>query len=278
MIKMIFLDIDGTLINDQGIITPRTLDALLAVQERGVRVAIASGREERGLYQWADPLKLKEHHGILLTCNGARVLDAQTGEVLFARQIPVAEAKKVLRHLKQFDVVPMIAHGVYMHTTDVYGGMIDYRGEKFDIVRFEARSNRYLLCEHEDLEAWVTEPIEKILTAAAPAYLVAHAEEMGAPFRDTLSAMFTADFYYEYMPKGVEKGTAIEAVLPKLGLHREEIMAFGDAENDRSMIEFAGIGVATGNAMDSVKAAADWVSADCNHDGVAEALAHFGLI
>ena len=84
--------------------------------------------------------------------------------------------------------------------------------------------------------------------------------------------MFTAPFYYEFTAKNVDKAKAIDAAFTKLGYVAEEMIAFGDAENDTSMLEYAGIGVAMGNATDALKAAADEVTLSNDEDGIAASL------
>ncbi|MBQ7677374.1 MAG: HAD family phosphatase [Lachnospiraceae bacterium] len=272
MIKSVLLDIDGTLTNDEKVITPRTREALLKIQDAGVRLALASGRPDMGLYRFAKELQMDTHHGIFICYNGARVVDCQSGEELFSQSLSAEEAKAVLRHLQKFAVTPIIAKGEYMHTTDVFGCVIEYRGAPFNVVEYESRGNQYILCEHRDLAEWVDFPVEKILTAAAPTYLQEHSGEMQEPFADTLSCMFTGDFYFEYTAKGVNKAKAIEEAYRRLGISREEMMAFGDAENDLPMIEYVGCGVAMANGADAVKEAADEVTLDNNHDGIAESI------
>ena len=84
--------------------------------------------------------------------------------------------------------------------------------------------------------------------------------------------MFTADFYYEFMAPGIDKGRALAGALPKLGIDASEVVAFGDGQNDVSMIEWAGVGVAMGNAVDEAKAASNMVTASNSDDGIALAL------
>ena len=278
MIKTILLDIDGTLTNDKKVITPKTKEALLAAQEKGVRLALASGRPDMGLYKWAKELEMDTHHGIFICYNGAKVVDCESGEELFSQSLSREEAKAVLTHLKQFDITPIIARGEYMHTTNVFGCMIDYKGAPFNVVEYESRGNHYILCEHKDLAEWVDFPVEKILTAASPEYLRANYEEMQKPFKDSLSCMFTGDFYFEYTAQGVNKAKAIEAAYTKLGITKEEMIAYGDAENDLPMLTYVGCGVAMGNAVDAVKAAADEVTLDNNSDGIAVSLEKHGLV
>lgn len=278
MIKAILLDIDGTLTNDKKVITPRTKEALLTAQKNGIRLALASGRPDMGLFKWAKELEMDKNHGIFICYNGARVIDCQTGEELFSQSLSAQEAKAVLEHIKQFDVTPIVARGEYMHTTDVFGCIIDYRGSQFNVVEYESRGNNYILCEHKDMADWIDFPVEKILTAAEPEYFKAHYEEIQAPFKEKLSCMFTGDFYFEFTAQGVNKAKAIAEAYAKLGIKKEEMMAFGDAENDLPMLEYVGCGVAMENAVDSVKAAADEITLDNNSDGIAVSLEKHGII
>ncbi len=89
---------------------------------------------------------------------------------------------------------------------------------------------------------------------------------------DKITFTKTAPFYYEANPKGVSKGNALKFLCHKLNLSSENLMAIGDEENDLSMIKLAGVGVAMGNAVPAVKEAAQRVTSDCDHDGVAEAI------
>ena len=84
--------------------------------------------------------------------------------------------------------------------------------------------------------------------------------------------MFTSAFYFEFTAKGVDKAKALSAVLPSLGIAREELIAFGDGHNDLSMLQYAGIGVAMANAVPQLKDAADEVTLSNNADGIAAAL------
>jgi len=272
MIKVILLDIDGTLTNDEKIITPKTRDALLKAQKSGVRLALASGRPEKGLYKFARELEMDKNHGIFICYNGARVVDCQTGELLFSNPISVEQAKAVLENIKKFEVTPIIAKGDYMFTDNVFGCTIDWKGKPFNIVEYECRGNGYLLCEKADMAEFIDFPVEKIMTAGDPAYLKAHYKEMQAPFINDLNCMFTADWYYEYTAKGIDKATAIDFAFKKLGITSEEMIAFGDAQNDISMLKYVGIGVAMGNSTAEVKAIADEITLDNNNDGIAESL------
>ena len=84
--------------------------------------------------------------------------------------------------------------------------------------------------------------------------------------------MFTANFYYEFTAMGVDKGSALKIAMEKVGIKPEECIAFGEAENDISMLHYAGIGVCMANGQEKVKAMADEITEDNNHDGIAKCL------
>jgi len=272
MIRLILLDIDGTLVNTEKKITPRTKEALLKAQEHGARLVIASGRPPRGLERFAEELDMKSHHGMFIGFNGAQVIDCQNGEIIYEHAMSAEDTRSVLRHISRFEVQPMIVHGEYMFVNDAYKGVLQLENGPKNIMEHEAHGNHYPLCEVFDLASFVDFPVEKILTLGQPEYLQQHWQEMAAPFQDRLASMFTAPFYYEYTAKGIDKAAAIRESLHKLGYTREEMIAFGDAQNDKTMIEYAGIGVAMGNATDELKAAADEITASNDEDGIAESL------
>ena len=275
MIRAILLDIDGTLTNSRTEITPKTRDALMKAQDAGIRLALASGRPDQGLVRFAKELDMDHHRGIFVCYNGAKVMDCETGEVYFEEAMSREEARAVLEHMKKFRVSPIIAKGEYMYTNDVYGGFLERNGNPINIIQYESRTNGYILCEKRDLAEWVDFPVEKILNAGEPDYMKAHYEEMLEPFKNTLSGMFTAPFYFEFMAKGIDKAKAIDTVYRSLGYEPSELMAFGDAQNDLSMLKYAGIGVAMGNAVEEVREAADYVTLSNNEDGIAAALKEF---
>lgn len=273
-IKAIAMDIDGTLTNDQKVISPRTREKLLAAQESGIKLILASGRPAWGLHALAQELDLQNHDGLLVAFNGAHVVDAQTDEVLFDQAMPADELHRLIDHLRNFDVIPMISLGRDLHVEDSYHCMITLPdGSQKNIVKYERDACDLKIREVESLhEVADAYPVDKLLTAGDPAYLQAHYEEMYAPFKQTLSGMFTADWYFEYTAPGIDKARALEGALPKLGIDASEVVSFGDGQNDKSMIEWAGTGVAMGNAVDEVKAVAQMVTADNNEDGIAVTL------
>lgn len=276
MAKAILLDIDGTLTNDQKVIAPRTRDALLAAQDDGAVLVLASGRPSMGLTGFADVLHMKDHNGVFVCFNGAKSINCQTNEVYFQQTLSVDQGKRVLEHMHEFDVCPIYDRDAYMYLENAFF-TIERDGSPWNIAEYEAHNNNYLLCEVADNAAFMDWELNKILVAGQPEYLQKVWKQMATPFEGELSSMFTAPFYYEFTPLGVDKTRALSETFATLGIDRSEVIAFGDAQNDQSMIEWAGTGVAMGNAVDEVKAVADYVTLSNNDDGIAAALEHFGM-
>ena len=271
-IKAILLDIDGTLTNSKKEITPMTKEVLMKAQDKGIRLVIASGRPAKGLFQYGDQLDMRYNHGLFVAYNGARVVDCETGDVLVDITIDKNTTKEVLHHLKKFNVRPLITHGSHMVVEDVYNCMVSDKGRVFNVLEYESRMNSYRLMETEDLEKFIDFPVNKILTAGDSDYLEQHYKKMAAPFEGRLSMMFTANFYFEYTAMNVNKGTSLSKAMERLGIKPEECIAFGDAQNDISMLEYAGIGVAMANAQQAVLDMADEITDDNEHDGIAKSL------
>ncbi|SKA74090.1 hypothetical protein SAMN05428976_101344 [Clostridium sp. USBA 49] len=274
-IKVIIMDVDGTLTNSKKVITEKTKDALIKAQENGALLILSSGRPISGLMDFARELKMDKNHGLLVSYNGSKVINCETNEVLFNETMTVKQGQAVLEHMKKFDVKPMIDKGDYMFVNDVFNCYIQYQGEPFNIIQYEARGGKFKLCEKDDLAAFADYPLNKILTAGDPEYLKEHYKEMMEPFKDTLSCMFTAPFYFEFTAQGIDKAKALDTVLIPMGYKKEEMIAFGDGHNDISMVKYAGIGVAMENAVDDLKEIADFITLSNEEDGIAYALSKY---
>lgn len=174
--------------------------------------------------------------------------------------------------MKQFEVKVMIDKEDYMYTNDVYDCYVPYRGEVINIVQYESRGGNFKLCEKDDLAAFLDYRLNKILTAGDPAYMQENYQAMMAPFKDTLNCVFTADFYFEFTAQGIDKAKALDTVLTPMGIHAENVIAFGDGHNDITMVEYAGTGIAMQNAVPELKAAASSVTLSNNEDGIAHVL------
>lgn len=261
-IKLIALDLDGTLNNDQKQITSKTHAALMEAQQRGIRLALASARPSPGLFKERDLLRMQEFGGILMSYNGGRITDAATGRVLFETAMDLQQAKSVLRQLEQLPVTPILDDGIQFFVTDPDGYKVSY----------ECRNNNMTCQRVDNLAELLPAPPVKILMSVQPEQLNEVQEQIAGFLPEGLTVVQTAAFYLEVIPCGIHKGQGIRNICGVLGIEPKQVIAFGDAENDIPMLREAGIGVAMGNAADTVKAAADYVTRSNNEDGIAAAL------
>lgn len=126
-LKAIILDIDGTLVNSQKKISERTKKTLLDAQNNGIKLILASGRPIRGMLEVMHELEMDKHHGLVVAYNGASVMDCESKEIVFNKAMTPQEAQSVLNHVKNFEVIPMVAKDDTMYVNNVYNGMLVYK-------------------------------------------------------------------------------------------------------------------------------------------------------
>ena len=257
--KLLVLDIDGTLTNSKKEITPRVFDALKKAQEKGVKIVLASGRPTYGIVPVAKQLELEKNGGYILSFNGGKIINAETNEVIYQKTLP-EEMPALLYDLAQEYKVNIMT---YLDET-----IITPKAED-KYVEIESRINNMQVRQVEDFESFVNFPVTKCLMVEDGDYLAGVEQKVKARVGETLSVLRSEPFFLEVMPKNIDKAYSLGKLLEHMGLTKEEMIACGDGFNDRSMIEFAGLGVAMANAQEPVKAVADLVTVSNDEDGVA---------
>ena len=270
-IRVLALDLDGTLTNDEKQITPRTRAALDAALAKGVTVVLASGRPTAGVTPVAQDLALGQpgRAGAILSYNGGAIVDCGPGHrVLWHQDLPAA----MVPALCDFAAQQNVAIVTYNNQ-----GIVTERPEDPWAQR-EGFTNKLPMIKVDNLAAYVNYPVNKMLITLDPVRLP-HVLKAGLErFAGQIDLYSSSPFFIEAVPLGVAKDRSLAALLDRMGLTRENLMACGDGMNDRSMIRYAGVGVAMANAEGPIKAEADYVTtADNNHDGVAEAVERFIL-
>lgn len=267
-IKVLALDLDGTLTNDQKEVTPRTRAALDAAIERGVTVVLASGRPTAGITPLAKDLGLDKKGGCILSYNGGKIVDCRTGETLVEKTLDPA----LVPELCAFAAAQDVAILTYNNE-----GVVCER-DKDEWANKECFTTKLPMIHVDDLASYVNYPICKLLIPLDPARRDTVCAAGKKQFAGRADLYPSSPFFIEAVPLGVAKDASLAALLDHMGLTRDNLMACGDGLNDRSMIAYAGVGVAMQNAEQPVKDAAVYVTAaDNNHDGVAEAVEKFIL-
>lgn len=265
--EVLVLDIDGTLTTSEKIISETTYRAIMAIQERGHKVVLASGRPTPGILPLAKQLKLDEYGGYILSFNGAKIINCQTGEVIYQKTLPDGILPKLYQAALEYQV------GIISYEEDsiIAGTHIDPYIEK------EAAINHIPCREVENFPEYITWEVNKCLMTGDGDYLATVEEKMKERFGDLLSIYRSEPFFLEIMPHHVDKADSLGKLLDYLGLSRDQMISCGDGYNDLTMIQYAGMGVAMANARDIVKKHADYITLSNDEDGVAHVIDKFML-
>jgi Cof subfamily protein (haloacid dehalogenase superfamily) len=269
-IKLLILDIDGTIAGKSNQVSPRVKQAIKAAQDRGVRVGIATGR----MYKSA----LRFHHDIgadlpIMAYQGAWIQDPATGTIHRHQPVPVEIARELIDYFEQTHLLDKLSIHVYRDDC------LYVREINEDTELYIGRSG---IGVHPvaDLRTVLTDRPTKLLAMSEDTDLIQH---LLADLRqrynvEDLHITTSVPIFLETTQSGVNKGTAIDYVAKKfLDITAENVLAIGDNYNDVEMLAYAGIGVAMGNAPIDVQSLADWVAPDIEADGVAVAIEKFIL-
>ena len=272
-IKMIGFDLDDTLLTSNKELTLYTKEVLTKAIRQGIVVLPATGRPLCGLTE-----EIRNFPGIryALTANGARLLDMKEGTILYECLVPRETTEKLLNIFLQYDaLVEIYYEGVGFAQEDKLQRIYEFfprqaMAEYVLTTRKMVKDVRRKF-EETDLPSDKVQAVFKTL------------EEKERALKEVLSkvegieAVSSLGNNIEVNVKGVNKGSSLVRLGEMLGIRREEIMAFGDGENDIAMMEAVGFGVAMENGLDAVKAAARYITASNNEDGVAKAIEKYVL-
>lgn len=261
--KLLVLDVDGTLLNNDKEISARTLAALLKVQQMGVHIVLASGRPTYGILPVAKKLELGNYGGYILSYNGAQIINARTGEVLFEKRIN----PEMLPYLEK--KARKNGFSIFTYTEDRI--ITDHPEDPH--IRQEALLNNMKLVEEPEFSIAIDfSPCKCMLVSDDEEALVGLEEHWRKRLNGVLDVFRSEPYFLEVVPCSVDKANTLGILMEKLDVKPEEVIAIGDGVCDFSMIQMAGLGIAMGNAQDSVKVCADVVTASNEEDGVALAV------
>lgn len=270
--KLICTDMDGTLLNSNNEISKRNLEAIKKASEKGVQVAVSTGRLFVSANYYADLIGVKTP---VIASNGAYIRDKNIDKVIYKSLLGYKNCKKVMEVMKKYD---MYAHfNTYnsiiteklVHSSKFYSKMNESlpQDRRINIMITSNWEESFKEYENEILKCIVIDKDYEKLKLVKEELLKEEGLEVVSSFVNNI----------EVMTKGVSKGNAVDILANYYNLSREEVMCIGDSENDLSMIKFAGMGVAMGNGSELVKENSDYITDTNNEDGVAKAIEKFIL-
>jgi 5-amino-6-(5-phospho-D-ribitylamino)uracil phosphatase len=271
-IKMIAIDIDGTLLTPQKQISPRTQAAIRAAQDMGIIVTLATARRYENSRNFADILGITIP---LITCDGALIVQHPTGEILHTQLLPVQIAQQAIEILIACRLQPVLHHLIEAQE-ETWSGLAEF--DNHGLEGYFTEFPRVRRLAYSQLSASLLDPIRVVSFASqeAIATVVPTISQLACAWNTIERGNYgTAEI--TIMHQDCSKASGITALARHLNIPLSQIMALGDNHNDSEMLQAVGWGVAMGQAPEKVKAIANAVTATNREDGVALAIERYVL-
>jgi len=263
-IRLVAIDLDGTLLDDRKQISPQTIAALEEVVERGVRVIIASARPPRSVRHIYAALKLQTWQ---INYNGALIWDEPGKKTVFHRPLPGVVVRQIVEQARR------IYPGVQVSCELMDRWYTDRRDDEHT-----TETGRMFAPDVvAPLQSFWDVSMTKILLLGKPAGIDELETNLEMVFDKDMCLVRADPDLIQIMDKQVGKAPALKMVADHYGVAAKQILAIGDAPNDLGMLRFAGASVAMDNAHPAVKQAAQWIAPSNNDHGVHAALVRYGL-
>ncbi|MBE8727101.1 Cof-type HAD-IIB family hydrolase [Flavobacterium hungaricum] len=263
--KMIVLDMDDTLLTDDHKISDLNKKVLLEAQAKGVYVVLASGRPTIAMTSYAKELELDLNDSYMLSFNGAIISRVKDDLVLFEQKLTVEQIHDLYDYSVKMNthIITYLDNEIISETDSEY---IEIEKEITGMVHRKVSS----------FKAYVDRPAVKCILLQDPEYLKTVEKDL-IDFMPHLSVSTSKPFFLEVAQLGIDKAASLKLLAEKLGIHQSEIIAVGNAGNDLTMIEYAGLGVWVDNVTPELRDKADLIVSSNNNDGVAEVVQRFIL-
>ncbi|MDO4680991.1 MAG: Cof-type HAD-IIB family hydrolase [Aerococcus sp.] len=268
-IRVVAIDLDGSLLTTDKQLSNTNIQTVQQVMDSGTRVVICTGRSLPGVERFVKQLDFAREEEYMILQNGAATYQLPAYERIedhTIKQGGVTAAFDYIAEYPQFEIVALTEQEFY------------YTGDHLnDRMAFEAKTlaspaiqtSRSTLKQRDDLY--------KIIIMGDPKLMQDVMDSAPQPVREEITMIHSLPDLIEFIPKNVNKAVGLKHLCQRLDIQAEDVMAIGDEHNDIEMLQFAGLGVAMGNANESVKAVANAITATNNDDGVAQALKQYLL-
>lgn len=268
--KLVALDLDDSLLNNELLISDRTVAAVQKAAEQNIYVVICSGRSPSAILPFVRRLDLAgtEQGRYAVASNGSVVVDLHKREEIYSAKVDgdvLEQAKKAA------DKVGL--------PCQVYSSSMVYASVDNEYTRMDSKLTGVPSEVVPDFENFVKSGFAKMMVPGDPKILVGLQKELAARFEGRAVVLISKPYFLEILPANCGKGEALEFLCGRLGINMKDVMAFGDSMNDESMIVKCGLSVAMSNGLDKIKDEAAFVTRLTNdQDGIADFVEQFVLI
>lgn len=264
-IKLIAIDIDGTLLNQNNQLTQPTIDAINNARIKGVKVVLCTGRPLTGVKPYNDKIGITGSDEYAITFNGS-IVETTSGEVIDHYNVTYDD----------FLEIEMTARKLGVHfqiETTEFAYILNKDVSPYSIAESYLVRLPMLFRTPEEISKDLI--MSKLMFVDEPDLITEALNNLPDSIKGRVNYLRSEPYFIEFVNKKASKGTALEALANRLGLTQDNVMAIGDRDNDLSMIKYAGLGVAMGNGIDEVKDAAKFTTKTNAEDGVAFAINKF---
>ena len=285
MYKLIAIDLDGTLLNSYGMVSEKNKQALIEANKKGAEIVIASGRSTNSVKNIANDLGICNY---IICGNGSLIYDLQHEEIIYDKFIDKKKALQIIEICEQNSIYYNIYTENMVIAKSLNNNVLFYHQEnankpdskktKINLVQNiydyvdQLQNQNILKITISDNDNIIFNGIIRKLREIRDIDVLDVAHMSRKMIKSGTEEVSLEYYYTEITSKNVDKWYAIEYLIDKLNINKEDIMTIGDNVNDKLMIENAGCGVVMGNSAPYIKEIADMVVADNNQDGVAEAV------
>ncbi len=279
--KVVCVDLDGTLLPRTKKITQTTVDYLVKLQERGIKVIVCTGRNPLEIKEIATLLKSAENKSYMVSCNGQFIEDFNTGIPIENKRLSQEDCIKIFDLAKKYNILGFVDNDSEFYQTLSIRTIPLLIKRYIKVIRnlgwvFKQFAGRKIIYTFNP-QKFVKNGLRKIGFYGEYADLQQFSIQLEKQLPNQFSRMFISKSWFEIMDIHVSKGHAIQQLSDLIHIPLSQFIAFGDGENDITMLESAGWGVAMDNALDSVKAISDDITLTSDDEGVIHYLKKIGL-
>ncbi|MBU3188488.1 Cof-type HAD-IIB family hydrolase [Clostridium bowmanii] len=294
MYKLLAIDMDGTLLNDNKKISKENILAIKKATQLGIKIVIASGRTIQGIEKYLKELDLVNDDEYCVVCSGALVMNNTNEKVIQSNPLSYDEFKYVFNLVKKLHITLnmysderiLINSSSYYSKFDAIANNIPLEIRDFNYLDKDTLITKIMLI-NEDLS--IVEEMQSLFPSIIVDENKLEAKEgfnrelfkdmskLPKEFLENFTVSKVTPFNVEVMKKNISKRTGLEKIARELKIKPHEIICIGDSGNDKEMIQYAGLGVAMGNAFPEIKEIADYITCSNEDNGVAHVIEKFIL-